>query len=83
MDEGHLGATGRVWRERRRELSRGGFTFEYSATFNQVVSGRDPDLLHAYGKCLLFDYSYRRFHQDGYGKDYAILNLPGGAGECW
>ena len=79
VDEGHLGATGRVWRERRRELSRGGFTFEYSATFNQVVSGRDPDLLHAYGKCLLFDYSYRRFHQDGYGKDYAILNLPGGA----
>ena len=42
VDEGHLGATGRVWRERRRELSRGGFTFEYSATFNQVVSGRDP-----------------------------------------
>ena len=79
VDEGHLGATGRVWRERRRELSRGGFTFEYSATFNQVVSGRDPELLNAYGKCLLFDYSYRRFHQDGYGKDYAILNLPGGA----
>ena len=79
VDEGHLGATGRVWRERRRELSRGGFTFEYSATFNQVVSGKDPELLHAYGKCLLFDYSYRRFHQDGYGKDYAILNLPGGA----
>ena len=79
VDEGHLGATGRVWRERRRELSRGGFTFEYSATFNQVVRGRDPELLHAYGKCLLFDYSYRHFHQDGYGKDYAILNLPGGA----
>ena len=79
VDEGHLGATGRVWRQRRRGLSRGGFTFEYSATFNQVVSGKDPELLHAYGKCLLFDYSYRRFHRDGYGKDYAILNLPRGA----
>ena len=79
VDEGHLGASGKVWRERRRELSRGGFTFEYSATFNQVVGGRDPDLLHAYGKCLLFDYAYRRFHDDGYGKDYAISNLPRGA----
>jgi len=78
VDEGHLGASGRVWRERRRELSHGGFTFEYSATFNQVTSGRDPELLNAYGKCLLFDYSYRRFHAEGYGKDYAILNLPGG-----
>ena len=78
VDEGHLGATGKAWRERRRELSRGGFTFEYSATFNQVATGKDPDLLHAYGKCLLFDYPYRRFHEDGYGKDYDILNLPGG-----
>ena len=77
VDEGHLGASGKAWRERRRELASGGFAFEYSATFNQVA-GRDNDLLNAYGKCLLFDYSYRRFHADGYGKDYAILNLPGG-----
>ena len=77
VDEGHLGASGKVWRERRQELSRGGFTFEYSATFNQVVS-KDAALLNAYGKCLLFDYSYRQFHQDGYGKDYAISNLPSG-----
>ena len=77
VDEGHLGASGKVWRERRQELSRGGFTFEYSATFNQVA-GKDAALLNAYGKCLLFDYAYRRFHQDGYGKDYAISNLPSG-----
>ena len=77
VDEGHLGASGKAWRERRRELASGGFAFEYSATFNQVA-GRDKDLRDAYGKCLLFDYSYRRFHADGYGKDYAILNLPGG-----
>ena len=79
VDEGHLGASGKVWRERRRELSSGGFAFEYSATFNQVAGGKDPDLLHAYGKCLLFDYAYRQFHADGYGKDYAISNLPHGA----
>ena len=77
VDEGHLGASGKVWRERRKELSRGGFTFEYSATFNQVV-GKDAELLNAYGKCLLFDYAYRQFHEDGYGKDYAISNLPSG-----
>ena len=77
VDEGHLGASGKTWRERRKELSRGGFTFEYSATFNQVV-GKDAELLNAYGKCLVFDYAYRRFHEDGYGKDYAISNLPGG-----
>ena len=80
VDEGHLGASGKIWRERRKELSRGGFTFEYSATFNQVTSKKENlDLLNAYGKCLLFDYPYRKFHDDGYGKDYAILNLPGGA----
>ena len=78
VDEGHLGASGKVWRERRKELSSGGFTFEYSATFNQVVSKKDTELLNAYGKCLLFDYTYRQFHEDGYGKDYAISNLPGG-----
>ncbi|MDE0442440.1 MAG: DEAD/DEAH box helicase family protein [Gammaproteobacteria bacterium] len=81
VDEGHLGASGRVWRERRGELGRGGFTFEYSATFNQVTSANNEDasnLCDAYAKCLLFDYSYRRFYDDGYGKDYDILNLPHG-----
>ena len=79
VDEGHLGASGKVWRKRRSELARGGFTFEYSATFNQVVGKYNgKNLLNVYGKCLLFDYSYRQFHMDGYGKDYAILNLPGG-----
>ena len=77
VDEGHLGASGKVWRERRGELARGGFAFEYSATFNQIV-GKDENLRDAYGKCLLFDYPYHRFHADGYGKDYAITNLPAG-----
>ena len=76
VDEGHLGISGKVWRERRGELSRGGFTFEYSATFNQVA--KSDEFRQTYGKCLLFDYPYREFHQHGYGKDYAILNLPEG-----
>ena len=78
VDEGHLGASGKVWRQRRAELARGGFAFEYSATFNQIV-GSDEGLRDAYGKCLAFDYPYRAFHRDGYGKDYAISNLPQGA----
>ena len=48
VDEGHLGASGNVWRERRAELARGGFAFEYSATFNQIA-GRDEALRDAYG----------------------------------
>jgi len=25
---------------------------------------------------VLFDYSYKYFYRDGFGKDYRILNLP-------
>ena len=78
VDEGHLGATGNKWRKRRTELARSGFTFEYSATFNQIV-GNNHELRDTYGKCMIFDYPYRRFHADGYGKDYVISNLPQGA----
>ncbi len=78
VDEGHLGSSGRVWRERRKELAKGGFTFEYSATFNQII-GRDDALRDTYGKSLLIDYPYRAFHADGYGKDYRIANLPQGS----
>lgn len=28
-----------------------------------------------YGKCTLFDYSYKFFYDDGYGKNFLILNL--------
>ncbi len=79
VDEGHLGASGKAWRQRRAELARGGFTFEYSATFDQIV-GRDKDhsLRNTYARSVLFDYPYRDFHEDGYGKDYSIVNLPGG-----
>ncbi len=78
VDEGHLGASGKVWRKLRGELAEGGFAFEYSATFNQIA-GRDAALRDAYGKSLLFDYPYRAFHGDGYGKDFEIVNLPQGA----
>ena len=106
---------------RRDALVRGGFAFEYSATFGQaVVKGMTlvaaeediqkrrakllfnttslrslddgqkaqlaltaDDKRHArmiatreiYAKCILFDYSYKFFYDDGYGKESLILNM--------
>ena len=78
VDEGHLGTGGKVWRKRRKQLAQNGFTFEYSATFNQAVAGSGEgirELRDEYGKQILFDYSYKFFYADGYGKDYKISNL--------
>jgi len=33
------------------------------------------NLLEEYSKAVIFDYSYKYFYHDGYGKDYNILNL--------
>jgi hypothetical protein len=76
VDEGHKGAGGEAWRKYRDALGKDGFTFEYSATFGQALSAaRDDALTAEYGKCIIFDYSYRYFYGDGYGKDFRILNL--------
>ena len=32
-------------------------------------------LTQTYAKCILLDYSYKFFYNDGYGKDFNILNL--------
>lgn len=82
VDEGHKGASGLVWKEKRDKLSETGFSFEYSATFGQAMkaSGKN-ELIQEYAKCILFDYSYRYFHGDGYGKDYNILNLQDDSNE--
>jgi len=77
VDEGHRGASGEDWKAKRDRLCVDGFSFEYSATFGQAIkaAGKDP-LFQEYARCILFDYSYRYFYRDGYGKDYRILNLP-------
>lgn len=129
VDEGHRGtgtASG-AWMARREALVRGGFAFEYSATFGQAVAkGRtiaeeEEELQKArakmlfgtsslkkltaheaaqlglthedkrrartratkevYAKCILFDYSYKFFYEDGYGKESLILNMDGKAYE--
>ena len=76
VDEGHKGSGGDAWRAVRDALGDTGFTFEYSATFGQALSAARNDALTAeYGKTIAFDYSYRHFYNDGYGKDFRILNL--------
>lgn len=76
VDEGHKGAGGEAWRKYRDALAVTGFTFEYSATFGQALSAvRNDPLTAEYGKAIIFDYSYRYFYGDGYGKDFRVLNL--------
>lgn len=80
VDEGHRGASGGeegAWMRFRNALCEKGFSFEYSATFGQAVKGSRA-LIDTYAKSILFDYSYRYFYGDGFGKDYQILNLDEG-----
>jgi hypothetical protein len=79
IDEGHRGSSGDKWKTNRDKLSKNGFAFEYSATFAQAINSsigkKKKDLENEYTKAVIFDYSYKYFYNDGYGKDYSILNL--------
>ena len=129
VDEGHrgTGTAAGAWMARRDALVRGGFAFEYSATFGQAVAkgntieqaeeeilkrkartffetsslkklddgqkaqialtleekrrARITATREIYAKCILFDYSYKFFYEDGYGKESLILNMDGKAYE--
>ncbi len=80
VDEGHRGLSSKeegAWFRRRSELCAKGFAFEYSATFEQAVrASGSSSIENSYTKSVIFDYSYRWFYEDGFGKDYRILNLP-------
>jgi len=82
VDEGHKGGKSNsgdesAFRERRQALTgthadcsvegKPGFEFEYSATFAQIADG-DRGFFDDYARCTVFDYGYRRFHDDGFGK---------------
>jgi type I site-specific restriction endonuclease len=82
VDEGHRGAGGESWKDKRDRLADRGFSFEYSATFGQAMKAAGKEqLTQEYARCILFDYSYRYFYGDGYGKDYQIFYLAEGATE--
>ena len=81
VDEGHRGLGSakeeRGWLAQRNKLAGRGFTFEYSATFKEaVVAAKDAEVEASYARNILFDYGYRYFYEDGFGKDYRIFNLP-------
>ena len=80
VDEAHRGmgsSEERGWFANRARLAERGFVFEYSATFKEATTAAKNDAItESYAKSVLFDYSYRHFYEDGYGKDYRIFNLP-------
>ncbi|MEJ2251949.1 MAG: DEAD/DEAH box helicase family protein, partial [Candidatus Lokiarchaeota archaeon] len=77
VDEGHKGQAteeATVWIGHRKDLvQNGGFTFEYSATFGEITD--QDDVFNEYASSIILDYRYKYFYEDGYGKDYNILNL--------
>lgn len=80
VDEGHSGASGTEWLKRREQVISFGFAFEYSATFGQVAGDslkakNKAEIFKTYAKAVLFDYSYKYFYSDGYGKEHLILNM--------
>jgi len=85
VDEGHRGTSSGgdgTWMRYRNALCEKGFSFEYSATFGQAVRG-NPALTDLYARSTLFDYSYRWFYGDGFGKDYHILNIEDDRDADW
>ena len=76
IDEGHKGqrTEEQRWKKLREDIGRKGFIFEYSATFGQFI-GKNKDLLEEYAKAIIFDYSYKYFYTDGYGKDFYVYNI--------
>jgi hypothetical protein len=75
VDEGHKGYKSdenKKWLNIRNRLSEDGFTYEYSATFGQALS-TDNDLIE-YSRAIIFDYSYKYFYTDGYGKEFFVIN---------
>jgi hypothetical protein len=78
VDEGHKGKKSKesqTWKRIRDKLAKKGFTFEYSATFSQIISSKHDENFQEYSESIIFDYSYKFFHHDRYGKDFRILNL--------
>lgn len=75
VDEGHKGFSGKKWKSLRDEISGIGFTFEYSATFDEAISSKKDELMDEYSKAIIMDYSYSYFYYDGFGKEFTVLNL--------
>jgi hypothetical protein len=87
VDEGHRSKSEEGVQRQIREALVGdeGFVFEYSATFQQAFAGDDDEQRarrDEYGAAVCFDYSYKWFLHDGYGKDFTVLNSSGADAEA-
>lgn len=84
IDEGHRGLAGEVEFKNRQALCAEGFSLEFSATFGQSLNSlpapKAQEMGDLYARSILFDYSYKRFYHDGYGKEFEILNYERKAG---
>ncbi len=47
----------------------------YALTYNEKKQARQQAIFEIYAKSVIFDYSYKYFYEDGYGKDFRILNM--------
>ncbi|MFH1376078.1 MAG: DEAD/DEAH box helicase family protein [Candidatus Woesearchaeota archaeon] len=72
VDEGHRGSKGDKWMKLRKGISEEGFTFEYSATYNDFLDEKNKNNTDDYKRTIIFDFSYKYFYHEGYGKDYDI-----------
>ena len=79
VDEGHKGASGDAYFAARDRLAERGFVLEYSATYGQAFRPDNPRT-EEYARSIVFDYSYRHFYNDGYGKEFDVVNLEGEPG---
>lgn len=51
------------------------FKEQYMLTIEERRDARTKATKEVYAKCILFDYSYKYFYADGYGKESLILNM--------
>ena len=70
VDEGHKGSSSEEGYRKDRNILMGkdGFCIEYSATFSQAIKD-NQQLIQEYAKAIIFDYPYKRFYNDNYGKN--------------
>lgn len=52
---------------------------QISLSLEEKQRARSTATREIYAKCILFDYSYKYFYEDGYGKESLILNMDGAA----
>lgn len=57
------------------ELEKELMKYELADAQRQAIINCYDNNFEEYSKSIIFDYSYKYFHADGYGKDYNILNL--------